>query len=50
VLGSVIGLPLTILIGGAISGGAVLWAIFGPIYGIKEEDTLDTEPNNQAAE
>ena len=37
VLGSVIGLPMTIVIGGSISGGSVLWAILGPIYRLREE-------------
>jgi len=44
VLGTVIGLPLTIIIGGCISGGAVLWAVLGPIYGLKEENNLDASP------
>jgi len=45
VLGSVIGLPMTIMIGGSISGGAVLWAILGPIYKLKEDSDLDVAPN-----
>lgn len=44
VLGSVIGLPMTIVIGGSISGGAVLWAVLGPIYRLKEESNPDVTP------
>jgi MFS family permease len=44
VLGSVIGIPATIIIGGSISGGAVLWALLGPIYRLKEVSDLDVAP------
>ena len=40
-LGSAIGLPATLVVGGLIAGGAVVWAFFSPIYRLREENELD---------
>jgi hypothetical protein len=43
-LGGLIGLPLTIIIGGLISGASVFWALLGPVYGIREDDAQEDLP------
>jgi len=40
-LGGLIGLSLTIIIGGLISGASVFWALLGPVYRIREDDAQE---------
>lgn len=48
ILGGLIGLSLTMIIGGLISGASVLWALLGPVHSIREVDGQMTVPDLSA--
>lgn len=41
ILGGTIGLSATMVVGGVIAGSSALWAFFGPIYHLREENEKD---------
>ena len=41
VMGGVIGLSWTMVVGGLVAGGSVLWALASPIYKAREDNELD---------